>query len=55
MTGTLLVDQHFETGELVEVWSTNVHLGSYCLVTTKSRSVTAPIPALRRWLADVLE
>lgn len=55
MTGSLLVDQHIETGELVEVLSTNVHLGSYCLVTTKSRSVTAPILALRRWLADVLE
>ncbi|MFD2054779.1 LysR family transcriptional regulator [Mesorhizobium calcicola] len=55
MTGSLLVDQHIETGELVEVLSTNVHLGSYCLVTTKSRSVTAPILALRRWLADILE
>ncbi|WP_031213991.1 LysR family transcriptional regulator [Mesorhizobium sp. L2C084A000] len=54
MTGSILVGRHIETGELVEVLSTNVHLGSYCLVTTKSRSVTAPILALRRWIADVL-
>ncbi|MCW0002145.1 LysR substrate-binding domain-containing protein [Pararhizobium sp. YC-54] len=54
ITGSLLVEPHIARGELVEVLSTNIYLGSYCLVTTKSRSVTAPILALRRWLADVL-
>lgn len=54
LTGSILVDDCIRSGELVEVFTTNIFLGSYCLVTAKSKMGAPSIVALRQWLSDVL-